>query len=389
MKQLFQLSLTALLLSSTCSFAVGQTTKTENKSSTPEEVSMTIISDLSKKDYAAYSNLIMSKEELVKLINASTSADKEKSLAKADDASKKILSDSKKNFDKTIADIEAEGILIDQINYKSCKPEIKNKNGNECLNLQIVFDFKGNEYTVFCRELFKPANGWKVTGNLHLKKEQKSSADAVPEITEDAEKDNSASSEPSKISFYTDEGKKLITEGDGATLRSSKDLSVKISFTNQFLKYDKVIVWYGQYAIKNEKKVEVACGDYGTSYSVEFKRGEIKNKQDIFLWLMKPGAGKANADIVNASAEGRGDFMEYQNSQYAWVYITSKHVLPSKGALREDLFQGITVKGYKKTGTETKEYYDSDGKLVKETYAVYDDGTTIVESNEFVIKATK
>ena len=381
MKQIFQLSMVALLLSYTVNFASGQTPKTGSKSSTPEDVSATIIYDLSKKDYADYSNLIISKDELTKITNSCTALDKEKLLTEVDATSKKILSDTKKNFDKTIADIEAEGIVMEKIIYISCKYEIINKNGNDHLDLEIKFDFKGNEYTLFCKALFKPNSDWKVTGNLSFKNEDKLTVSKVSKTKNDTEKDM-VEDAPSKVSFYTDKGTTLLTEGNGTTLHESKDLMVKISYTKAFLKYDKVIVYYKRYITKQDKKVEVG----NENYLVEYKKGDFKSNQDISLSIMKPGKGEASSANCNSTVEGRGDFMFWwEQGQYCWFYVTPKDVLNK----RQDLFQGISVVGYKKTGAETKEYYDNNGKLVKETYPVYDDGTTITESTDFVIKANK
>lgn len=141
-----------------------------SKTNTPEAFSEVLITSLSKKDFAGFSTLTLTKAEAEELLNHSyegTLEKKEKELLKLDNETKEMLSESKKSFDETIKEIEDDGVILSEIKYKTCDYETKKEKGILAMGITIKFDYKGNIYEVKLKSVVMAGENWRSTGRMH------------------------------------------------------------------------------------------------------------------------------------------------------------------------------------------------------------------------------
>jgi hypothetical protein len=141
--------------------------KNASEFNTPEAIAGAIVEAISKNDYAAFSNLFITKGEMVALMKASTNPDDQEAITRADDIMKDIISGSKASFDRVRQGGGEDGIIWEQAKYKNSEYEMSKKDGIESMELKIVLDYKGAEYMINVQKVVKTAAGWKLVGQAN------------------------------------------------------------------------------------------------------------------------------------------------------------------------------------------------------------------------------
>ncbi len=135
--------------------------------STPEAISGAIVEAISKNDYASFSNLFITKDEMLALMKASTNPNDQEAITRADDIMKDVISGAKASFDGIREGGIKDGIIWEQAKYKNSEYEMSKKDGIESMGLKIALDYKGAKYMVNVQKVVKTASGWKLVGQAN------------------------------------------------------------------------------------------------------------------------------------------------------------------------------------------------------------------------------
>lgn len=133
---------------------------------TPDAFGNALVSAISRNDYAAFSNMLITKEEMTQLMNASTDPEDKEALKNVDQIQKDIISRSRTSFDDVRNGGLKDGIIWEQAKYKKSEYQMSKKDGIESMELKIIVDYKGAEYQMEVSKIAKTSSGWKLVGGL-------------------------------------------------------------------------------------------------------------------------------------------------------------------------------------------------------------------------------
>jgi hypothetical protein len=134
----------------------------------PDAVAQKMVDAISTNDYDKFSSLVISKDEMLAVINhsgASMQAKSEK-LKELDNDYAKMVSVAKTGFNETRAAGEKDGLVWKDVKFKKSDVAMNTGNGMEGMILTGFIDFKGAEYPLFKGAFAKTENGWKLAGDL-------------------------------------------------------------------------------------------------------------------------------------------------------------------------------------------------------------------------------
>jgi hypothetical protein len=141
---------------------------TNSQINLPDEYGKLILDCIVSKDFEKFTNLLVKENEIIELISKSEIDEEEQKKARLefDDLNKKILIESKKDFDQAIKMAENDGIIWKNVSFKSCDYNIVKENGITRMKLLIKFNYNDSEYQIKSRENVLINQSWKSLGNL-------------------------------------------------------------------------------------------------------------------------------------------------------------------------------------------------------------------------------
>lgn len=141
----------------------------DKENSTLNELGKYLFNCVKNNDYASFSKYIPNTSILKSVLKNSSDQEKANTSEKELTQSfKRILAEAKASFDFTLEQGKTVGILWNQSIFKKTTYKISNEDGIEVGELNIFFNYKGIEYRLKLREVFKAYSGWYTVGPIYF-----------------------------------------------------------------------------------------------------------------------------------------------------------------------------------------------------------------------------
>lgn len=162
------LFLLAQLRCSNSSELKGSSTSNNINLNREDDFSNAILMCFKDKDYSSFSNFVISKEEGLSLFSKSDFTKEEIIKYKSDfeENHKIILAKSHSDFNQIITNGEKDGLVWENIKYKSHKFHIKDEHNLKSARVSINFEYKGSLYEISFDEVIKSEHGWRSVGSF-------------------------------------------------------------------------------------------------------------------------------------------------------------------------------------------------------------------------------